>query len=302
MWINSKSWDGVDRLQPMYETLTIREGFPNDLKEKLIYRWLLSCVVAAFMPSGFQCRGVLTIQGSQGLGKTRWIASLVDDELRSDFIKFGHHMDARNKDDIISAVSHWIVEIGELDSTFKKDVAALKGFLTNTSDKIRRPYGRIDSEYPRRTVFAATVNDHNFLVDTTGNTRFWVLPVVKINYTYDIDMQQLFAQLRHDYEKGEKWWLTSAEQDLLEKCNADHRSVSVVRETLEARLDVSRKDNPKIKPVTTTEVLIEIGFKNPTNPQCKECAGVLRELLGEPKRINGSYRWRVPFAESGIVI
>lgn len=38
-----------------------------------------------------------------------------------------------------------------------------------------------------------------------------------------------------------------------------------------------------------------IGVDKPTNPQCKECAGILRTYLGEPKRIQGRDKWRVPF-------
>ncbi len=294
-WIESKPWDGTNRLAAIYATLTVHPEFPVEFKERLIYRWLLSCVAAALTPSGFTCRGVLTIQGSQGLGKTRWIAALVSDPLlRDQVLRLGHHLDARNKDDVISAVSHWIVEIGELDSSFKKDVAALKGFLTNDSDKIRRPYGKADSEYPRKTVFAATVNDHNFLVDTTGNTRFWVLPVVAINHQHGIDMQQLFAQLRIDFERGEQWWLSDSEQAMLESLNSQHRSVSAIRESIEAALEFDPDLKPKIAALTATELLKCLGYKNPSNGQCKEANTALRELLGEPIRIKGYNYWIVP--------
>jgi putative DNA primase/helicase len=71
---------------------------------------------------------------------------------------------------VMSAVSHWVVELGELDSTFKKsDVSVLKAFITRRQDKLRRPYARRDSVFPRRTVFAGTVNDYQFLHDNTGN-------------------------------------------------------------------------------------------------------------------------------------
>ena len=44
-------------------------------------------------------------------------------DLRNDCILLDHHLDGSNKDLIINAVMHWIVEIGELDFSFK-DVAA----------------------------------------------------------------------------------------------------------------------------------------------------------------------------------
>jgi putative DNA primase/helicase len=247
------------------------------------------------MKSGFHGRGVLTLQGKQGLGKTAWVASLIpDEELRALVVLLNHHLDGSNKDSITRAASHWIVEIGELDSSFKKDIARLKGFITAEVDKVRRPYGRLDSEYPRRTVFCATVNDTNFLVDTTGNSRWWTIPVIKINYAHGIDMQQLFAQLAVDLEGGAQWWLTPEEELSLEQHNKAHLVVSAVRERIVDAMDMSKFSSTSLPPMTPIEVLKAIGINFPTNPQCKECGAILRELFGEPKKINGKVTWRVP--------
>jgi putative DNA primase/helicase len=51
--------------------------------------------------------------------------------------------------------------------------------------------------------------------------------------------------------------------------------------------------------VTAIDLLEAIGVSFPTNPQCKECAGVLRELFGEPKKIKGKMVWRVPMKNRG---
>lgn len=293
--IKSKPWDGVDRRPAFYATLEQADGFPQDLKETLMYRWALSPVAAALMDSGFRCRGVLTLQGKQGLGKTAWVASLVPDEnLRAQTVLLNHHLDGSNKDSITRAASHWIVEIGELDSSFKKDVARLKGFITADTDKVRRPYGRLDSEYPRRTVFCATVNDSNFLVDSTGNSRWWTIPVTKIDYLHGIDMQQFFAQLAIDFENGAQWWLTPEEELVLEQQNNAHRVVSAVRERIMNAVDMADTSRAHLPPMTSIEVLVAIGINFPTNPQCKECASILRELFGESKKINGKVSWRVP--------
>lgn len=296
-WINSKTWDGIDRLPVLYGTLVERDGYPKSLKNKLMYRWLLSAIAAALKARGFRSRGVLTIQGPQSVGKTAWVSALVTDPtLRADVVKLDHHLDAGNKDSQLLAIGHWIVEIGELDSSFKKDIARLKGFITSDRDKVRRPYARTESEYPRRTVFCATVNSQNFLVDDTGNTRFWTIPVTSIDYVHGIDMQQVFAQLAVDFQNGEQWWLTPDEETLLEEHNKSHRNVSVIRERVLAAID---PDGPKekLKAFTASELLREIGIDNPTNQQAKECGGVLREYVGEPKKIRGQYKWRVQLRE-----
>lgn len=294
-WISSFPWDGKDRLNDFYNTLTAQQDFPEVLKRTILRRWLISCVAAALKPSGFRSRGVLTLQGPQSIGKTAWVSSLVSDEnLRERTIKLDHHLDAGNKDSQISAISHWIVEIGELDGSLKKDVARLKGFLTSTHDKLRRPYAQTESEYPRRTVFCATVNDKNFLIDSTGNTRFWTIPVSKTNYDHGIDMQQLFAQIAVLFNNNEQWWLTSEEEISLEKHNNNHRSNSAIRERILDAVDLVESSELHFKMMSSIELLREIGIDNPTNPQCKECASVLREYFGESKKNNGTQKWKIP--------
>ena len=295
-WILSKPWDQERRLLQFFATLTQRSDFPEDLKNKLIFRWLLSAVAAALLPSGFKARGVLTLQGPQSIGKTSWISALIPDPLlREAVLKLDHHLDAGNKDSLITAIAHWIVEIGELDSSFKKDIARLKGFLTSDRDKVRRPYGRSDSEYPRRTVFCATVNDDHFLVDSTGNSRWWTIPVTAINFNHRIDMQQLFSEMATHFENGMQWWLTPEEDALLELHNKKHRAVSVIRERILEALHLDRINESGLPTMTPTQLLQSIDIKSPTNAQSKECASILRELLGEHKRINGSNKWRIPF-------
>ena len=299
-WIMRKPWDGIDRLTAFYATLVQRDGFPVELKQSLMYRWLLSAVAAVLKPSGFKARGVLTLQGPQSIGKTSWISALVPDAiLREGVLKLDHHLDAGNKDSIITAVCHWIVEIGELDSSFKKDIARLKGFLTADRDKVRRPYGRTDSEYPRRTVFCATVNEHDFLVDSTGNSRWWSIPVTSINYQHGIDMQQLFAQLAIDFQNDAQWWLTREEEQLLELHNKEHRNVSAIRERILEALDLDYVNDSGLPALTPTQLLQKLDIKNPTNTQSKECASVLREFVGESKKIQGQYKWRIPFKKEG---
>jgi len=295
-WITSKSWDGVDRMPALFNTLKEREGYSAQLKRILMYKWLLSAVAAAMMPKGFKARGVLTFQGPQGIGKTSWIMSLVSDPvLRDMLIKVDHHLDPHNKDSILGAITHWIVEIGELDSSFRKsDVSRLKGVLTSDSDKVRRPYAKSESEYQRRTVFAATVNEENFLVDHTGNTRWWTLPLVAIDFQHGIDMQQVFAQLALDFQAGAQWWLTKDEEALLELHNSEHRSVSLMRERVNGLLDLKRIGEPGNPSLGSVEMLTRLGYDRPTNGDTKELTAVLRELLGDSKKVNGTQKWRIP--------
>lgn len=298
-WIASRPWDGLDRIKDLCDTLVPREGYPLDLRNIVVRKWLLSVAAAATQPD-FRCRGVLTLQGGQGIGKTSWGLSLVNDaKLRKELIKVDHHLDPSSKDSQLGAIDHLIVEVGELDSSLRRDVARLKGFISSPTDKIRRPYGRVTVEYPRRTVFYATVNASDFLVDDTGNVRWWTIPCASINHAHGIDMQQVFAQCAAMVRDGEIWWLTPEEERLLEGQNSQHRSASVVRDRVMAALDMESDPPGEWRSMTPSELLEHVGFDRPTNSQAKECAALLRELLGESKRIRGRNVWRVPLRTDG---
>jgi len=294
-WVFSKPWDGKDRLNELYDTIVLRDGFPIDFRNILVRRWLLSAIAAALKPSGFRSRGVLTLQGPQSIGKTTWLMSLVPNEiLRDTSVLIDHLLDVGNKDSVMLATTHWLVELGELESSFKRDQAKLKGFITSNRDKVRAPYARTYSEHPRRTVFFATVNDSQFLVDQTGNTRFWTIPVKAINYDHKVDMQQLWAQVAHLYEHDkEQWWLSPEEETMLESHNKNHRIVSVIREEIGSSFDFNATEESWEK-LPASGVLKKLGYKNPTNPQSRECGAVLRDLFGEPKKSQGVMRWNVP--------
>jgi putative DNA primase/helicase len=293
-WMCSKKWDGIDRIDAICDTLVTQEGFPKAFKKTLVTKWLRSVVAAATTPHGFHTRGVLTLQGPQLIGKSSWNRNLMPPGLLRDrSILTGHQLDPGNKDSLTTAIKHLIVEIGELDSSFKRDIARLKGFLTQDRDSVRRPYARTNAEYQRRTVFAATVNEISFLIDKTGNSRFWVIPVTSIDYNHGIDTQQLFAQLKRELDAGATWWLKPKEDARLEELNRDHRAVSVVEEKL---LEAFNFDLPadRWSNLSATEVLEWIGYQRPTNSLCRECGGILREHVGQPKKSHGIAKWKVP--------
>lgn len=281
-WILSKPWDGVDRLLQICDTITVERDYPNDMKELLVEKWLLSAVAAACHdPRGtpFMARGVLTLVGPQYIGKTRWFESLAPDE----WVKGGHNLDTGNKDSVRTAISHWMVELGELESSFKKDIGRLKAFLTLERDQFRLPYAADDSTFPRRTVFAASVNRPDFLLDETGNSRFWVIPVTDVKHDHDIDMQQVYAQLR---QQGGKWWLTAEENARLGEMNEKYEERDEVYDLVLSKINWRETDY--VDWMTPTDVLMTIcKIERPTKAQRNSCARVLRKLTGMPQGRRG---------------
>lgn len=277
-WIESRPWDGVSRLEAFFDT--VRSSAP--LKTKLMRKWLIQCVAAAASPDGIANQGILTFVGPQNIGKTTWFQRLAPEEL--DVIYTGHTLDLKSKDSIFTAVSHWIVELGEVDATMRKsDISALKSFITQIIDKLRRPYAPTESHYPRRTSFGASVNEEGYLHDHTGNRRFWSIPVEGFVLDHDIDMQQLWAEVLTLWKDGERWYL---DQDEVRELNA-HNEEFTAGDPVEDRLASGFAWGPDVQGwewVTATEALIRVGFKEPNRSQSTKAGTVLRKLNGNQRR------------------
>lgn len=289
-WITSKPWDHNDRLADLFGT--VETSGDNTLKEALILRWLLSAVAAVFEPSGFTAHGVLVFTGAQGLGKTSWFNRLVPADMGVTLE--GAMIDPNNKDTVINAISHWLVELGELDATFKKaDIARLKSFVTMQRDRVRQPYDRKPSDYQRRTVFFASVNEDRYLIDTTGNRRWWTVPVTEIDYRHSIDMQQVWAQLFDLYQNGEPWHLQPKESDLLENLNRDHEAVDPLEELILQTFDW--ESLIRSEQMTATDVLLAIGYDRPNRGQATQISQVLKRVTGkDPKRTGRGRFFELP--------
>jgi putative DNA primase/helicase len=282
-WIDSKPWDGEPRLQTFLDSLTTHES--NQLKEMLMKKWLVSCVAAAFEEQGVELEGILVLQGAQGLGKTLWFKRLCDYD--KGWLLEGATLNPSDKDSVKRAVSHWIVELGEIESTFKKsDIDQLKAFVTARTDELRLPYDRAFTTYQRRTAFYASVNAREFLTDTSGNRRFWVLAVKDINVNHGVDMQQMWAEVKETmYVKGQKnWFLSPDERELLQDSNEIYRTQSSVEDLL---LEHVNFDSDNLKPVQMTKLLRDLGIKQPRMPDIKDASRVLHERGIEPRRSNG---------------
>lgn len=289
-WIESRPWDGTLRVPALCETIQT-SGDP-ELRNRLLHRWMLSAVAAVMEPNGVQAHGVLVLQGAQGVGKTSWMRRLVPRELNATLD--GAMVDPANKDTILTALSHWIVELGELDGTFRKaDIARLKAFISQGQDKLRAPYARETSEFARRTVFFGSVNEDRYLVDDTGNRRWWTIPVTTVDYQHGLDMQQVWAEILCDYLAGEPWWLQSDEQAMLTATNADHEAVDPLEELLLQRYNWQLPG--KGMELTASEVLIDLGYREPNRAQATQASKVLTRLTGQQPRKSGSRRlFRLP--------
>ena len=304
-WITSRQWDKVDRIQPLCDTIQTNLDFPCDLKETFIKKWLLSALVAAchdpFIKK-FSTRGVLVLQGEQSIGKTKWLLRLAPSEWVHDIGSF----DPSVKDHLMLALNYWICELGELESTLGRDMGRLKAYLTKQEDVFRLPFARRLSKYARRTVFAASVNKPQFLIDKTGNDRFWIIPIEEIDYQHQIDTQQVFAQLHEDWQNGAEWWLTVDETKHMRKLNSLFLERDEIHDLLATKINWNNYEQDielgRVTKMTATQILVDrcgLNASSISKRQANLCSDYLREITGleaKTERVGQSTArlWLVP--------
>jgi putative DNA primase/helicase len=286
--IKNNQWDGVNRLDKFIQTVQTTN---NSVSHRLIKTWMIAAIAAAHSATGFVNQGVLVLQGKQDIGKTRWVKSL--DPINCDAVKEGAILDPANKDNVTTLAKHWIVELGELDATFRKaDIARLKSFITMQADDVRLPYARRHTRMPRRTAYIATVNDNNFLADDTGNRRWWTITVNSINFNHGLDMIQVWSEVYQLWINGALTYLSDDLKISVNEINESHEKVEPFQELLSSRFDW---DSTARQELTATQVLIELGYKAPTLSETQRMGNSLQKTKCSFRKINGTTRYSIPY-------
>jgi len=280
-WITSTPWDGVSRLQSFYDTL-VTKADDKPLKETLMRKWMLSAIAAAFSHNGSAGSGILVLQGAQYMGKTKWFKDLVPAEL--EIIKDGMMLDPKDKDSVYQCVTNWLVELGEVDATFRKaDIAHLKAFLTKDTDVLRLAYSRKTSEFARRTVFFASVNQEDYLNDPTGNRRFWTIECEAIHHSHKLPMQQIWAEVYELYKAGEGYFLTQSELLQLNSRNEDFTTKDPFEDMVLKKYDLDGSGDF----LSSLDILSSFGIGVPSARDYSRLAAVMKTLRAYKGRDGG---------------
>lgn len=269
--ICATQWDGRDHIGQLFAQITLDEVEDAGVCEMLFRRWMRGAIACGTGHTlGFES-AIVWVDELGGAGKTRFFRTLCPPGLRAD----GVMLDPSDKDSVKTATSYWLIELGELDGTFNKaDIAAIKSFMSRQRDDIRLPYARTYSKFPRTTAFMASVNQINFLVDDTGNRRFWPIRVTHMNHLHNVDMRQAWAQAHAEVMAGETWHLSDEENRYCAIRNNQFKAVSRVDDALSARIDLETQ--PSIH-MTCTEIATACGLNNAHKGELNEVARWLRE-------------------------
>lgn len=241
-WLNSASWDGVSRLQTIYDVLNISDEFYKTLVKK----WLIQCVAILHNTKEkyVGIEGVLVLLGNEGIGKSRFFELLVP--CQNWFKQISTELNLSNKDDISRALSGWIVEISEIDATLKHKRSDIKSFITAGENTIRLAYDARQGSIIRKTSFAGTTNEERFLSDSSGYRRFWCIPVNEIDLTKmqdDLDLLQFWLEIKNYYDKdNNSFRLNDIEKKQLFETNTANMELLPAEEELLNILDFDCSD------------------------------------------------------------
>ena len=178
----------------------------------------------------------------------------------------------------------------------------IKSFLSQEKDVFRVPYGKVTEEFPRRGIIVGSTNRHDgFLVDETGNRRFWIIRLGEgigiENPIYIEGLQkernQIWAGAVLAYKNGETTYLTKENEVKVNEENLDYLIESPWKAVIESFCETPSNYHREL----TTELVLSEAIEKPIERQTRydqmQDATILKNLGYEKKRrgSRGCRKW-----------
>lgn len=249
--ISLPAWDKKDRVgqlagyihvEPVQPEQTAEEA--QRLLEWAFHKWLVASV-AMWLSDEMSNHTIFVLIGKQGIFKTTFFRFLLPPPLRNYFLE-NNHNSFSSKDDHLALGENCLIDIEEIDMTRERDISELKALATSVNVKERRPFARFRKTKHRLASFCATGNQQRFLCDETGNRRWLCFKADSIDdpHKWDLDYQQLYAQLRDEYLSGFCHWFENDDQDRVEQQNKYFRIESDEEQLINTYYRHPRPDRP----------------------------------------------------------
>ena len=255
-------WDGQNHLAKLFSRL------PSISSEQLDFLviWFRSAVAHWLQKDKLHANeSVPTLIGSQGCGKSTFIARLLPPELQEYYLD---HLNLSNKfDKEMALTNNLLVNLDELDAIRPSQQAALKQTLSKIKVNGRTIYGSSQQDRPRYASFVATTNNPHPLSDVTGSRRFICIEIPDGQYidnAGEIDYEQLYAQLVYEVnELKAPYWFTNEQVARIQELNQNYTDEKDITEIIEACF---RKPNEgeKVKAMNCTQMLELISKEYPS--------------------------------------
>jgi hypothetical protein len=274
------------------------DGHP--VADVILKRFFIAAVARAMRP-GCDVPWMPVLVGSQNVGKSAFLRYVTPPQESgpswSTTVQQGIGY-LKEKPHILHA--GWIVVLDEVDRYFQRRyVEELKNLISTSSDYSAKKYQN-EAHYPRNFVIAGATNTKTFLVDPTGNRRFFpiivngVVPSPQDHRVRIIDLDRLqrdrdsiWAAAYAAYLAGESWTFNSYElsliQQYIENFTADSPVAPLVARVLDTHTTGFSKGR---RYILLSEVLQQMGLEV---AQFKSVEGSvtdeLKRLGWEPKRV-----------------
>ena len=234
---------GIDiKIAPVQEGQSVEEA--QELLLWALHKWLVA-TVAGWLSDDACNQTIFTLIGPQGVYKTTFFRYLLPPPLRTYYLENSSNSFS-SKDDQIALVENCLVEIEEIDMFKDRDNAELKSLSTKISLKIRRPYDKFVMQKHRLASLCATGNQERFLTDETGNRRWLCFRISSIDdpRRWQLDYEQLYAQLRDEYQDGFSYWFDKSEEERMRRQNEYFRIISDEEQLIRQRFRKPRAGEP----------------------------------------------------------
>lgn len=219
-------WDGEERVGSLAGRVSSapfwREAF---------HRWMLGMVAQwSGMACGLHahCVAPLLVSDRQGMGKSAFCRAIVPPELRA---YYSDNVDLAQPGKVERQLGEMaLLNLDEFDRITPKRMPLLKNLMQSGSLTLRKAYHKHACEQPRTASFIGTSNSHELLTDPSGSRRFICVLVTRPIDSADIDHAQVYAQLRAELARGERYWFDGEEEEALRRNNAGYYRISPAEE------------------------------------------------------------------------
>ena len=205
-WLSGLEWDGVPRVGRMFVDLFGADESTYVLGAGACF--MVSAVSRVLWhddaqpTKGSKVDFMVVLEGGQGAGKTTAVLDLFGADWYAEATESPAH-----KDFYQTLRGRWGIEIGEMDSFSKADVAKVKQAITTRTDVYRPSYGRTSKGFRRECVFIGTTNKDDYLRDETGARRFLPVRVKAVQLALIAQCRdQLWAEAVQLFRDGFQWW------------------------------------------------------------------------------------------------
>ena len=249
---------------------------PGTLYDAMLRCTLIAAVRRVYEP-GAKHDSACVLMGPQGCGKSTFWRNL-GGAFFSDALR-----DVSSKDDLMVLHRSWIMEYGELDFlTGRRHAGQVKAFLSQQVDTFRVPYGKATEDFPRRCIIVGSTNrDSGFLVDDTGNRRFWVIPTTAAPHIpvdgLLLERDAIWSAAVAAYRAGEPNHLPRD----MEQQVATENETYLVSNPWQAAVETYLTRRQSVDPLTSEELLsnaIEKPLERQTRGDQMQVAAILRDL------------------------